>query len=507
MFLFIIVSFLVVHISSKKTGPAQQQQTTQPQILETPSAKHPEKEHQDDSNNNNNNNNINTDDEDDDEDHVDQEYDMTYYSTMIHIFDNFKPEELEYEIQYLDQYGHLSPRGFLYFFHSRIRGESHQTTFDNTDTSFIPSTMDESVLLYTESKYLDWDISEDRDMAYICQHWNGLICHDRTDNGLNDTCWCVDDDELREYDWSEDSDSRNSTCMDQCAGDSLGRIHAKNQAPMDAITVLTMELWHLVGDMLPRDIKSLRFLEEINLHGNYLVGSIPDTIGDLEGLKILRLSGCSLFELPKELQNLKKLECLELNSCRLSGSPDFLENLSSLKVLSMSNNPDIWWDKVPSFLTNRLIHLEYLDLSEMDLSGSIPTHLAKMTNLIELDLEKNEIKGTLPSEISTMPNLQVLKLNLNDLSGTLPTDWTSTIKHIEIASNSLTGPIPSNMFQPHLTDLILHRNELTGTIPSEIENSNDLARLELDHNLLEGDFPWSPDYFPGMADFEIHANL
>jgi hypothetical protein len=436
------------------------------------------------------------------------EEDMQSYSTIKHIFQNFEPNELEYEIQYLDRYGHLSPRGFLYLFHSRIRGETLGAHNQNPSRveNFTYSAFEESIV-YTESGLLDWDISEHGDMAYICQHWNGLVCHERMDNGLHDTCWCVDENEMKDYDWSEDSDSTNTVCIDQCARNvESGRIYAKNQAPKDAITAIGMELWNLVGEMLPRDVKSLRFLEEINLHGNFLIGSLPDTIGELEGLRSLRLSGCTLYELPSELQNLRKLENLELNSCRLSGSPDFIENLSSLKELSMSDNRDIGWNEVPSFLS-RLSDLEYLDVSEMGLSGVIPQDLSNLTKLNILDLEKNLIKGTLPAEISMMPNLHILKLSGNDLSGTLPTDWTPSIKYIEIASNLLTGHIPSNIFQPNLIDLILYKNKLSGTIPAEVNHSRRLSRLELDLNLLEGNFPLKETAVEQIKFFEIHGNL
>ena len=430
-------------------------------------------------------------------------HDIQSYSTIKQVFENFEVNELENEIQYFDNYGHLSPRGFLYLFHSQIREEVQHNEEQLQNGIFTLSNFEESI----ESKYLNWDVFGHRDMKYICQHWNGLVCHERMDNGLNDTCWCVDENEMKDYDWSEDSDSTNTTCIDQCAKNvESGRMHAKNQAPNDAITLFTMELWNLHGKMIPRDIKSLRFLEEINLHGNFLTGSLPDTIGDLEGLKSLRLSGCSVHELPSEVQKLKKLEYLELNTCSLIGSPDFIENLTSLKELSMSDNREIGWKEVPSFFLN-LSNLQYLDLSDMDLSGMIPPNLATLTKLKVLDLERNHIKGTLPNEISMMPNLHTLKLSGNDINGTLPMDWTSTIESIEVASNLLTGYIPSSIFQPNLKELILYRNRLSGTIPMEGNNSKLLSILELDHNKLEGTFPLKEDAFEPLLHFEIHGNL
>ncbi|KAM6574164.1 hypothetical protein CsatA_022491 [Cannabis sativa] len=86
--------------------------------------------------------------------------------------------------------------------------------------------------------------------------------------------------------------------------------------------------------------KILTVFTSIDLSCNYLVGSIPMEIGELQALYVLNLSSNAFTgEIPSSIGNLNKLESLDLSSNNLSGSiPSTLANLNFLSFLNLSYN-------------------------------------------------------------------------------------------------------------------------------------------------------------------------
>jgi len=83
-------------------------------------------------------------------------------------------------------------------------------------------------------------------------------------------------------------------------------------------------------------------VKEIELHANNLVGSIPESIGDLARLKKLELHANHLTgSIPPEMGDLSKLKRLLLSSNQLTGEiPSELKNLTKLK----DNKSDFRWN-------------------------------------------------------------------------------------------------------------------------------------------------------------------
>ncbi|WP_027002467.1 LamG-like jellyroll fold domain-containing protein [Hugenholtzia roseola] len=105
-------------------------------------------------------------------------------------------------------------------------------------------------------------------------------------------------------------------------------------------------------------------------------------------------------------------------------------------------------------------NLIYLNLSDNDLSGTIPAGLGSFENLLYLDLSSNNFSGAVPSEIGNLQDLLTLDLSDNDL-----TDLPATI-------NNLTS----------LQNLILRNNQF-GAIP-HLGNLTELLTLDISYNLL-----------------------
>ena len=320
---------------------------------------------------------------------------------------------------------------------------------------------------------------------------------------------------------------------------------------------------------IPSELGNLTNLERLILWGNQLSGAIPSELDHLTNLTDLALSDNRLSgAIPPELGNLTNLESLGLWGNELSGTvPPELENLSGLTQLYLADNqlsgclPEIWRDIEESDLDEVSLHfcsdrdvlvtfyeatdgdnwLENgkwlssapigdwygvivddsgrvigLNLSENELSGTIPPELGNLTKLEELDLSKNQLRGTIPlelvnlsrlthlflfsnqltgsipPELSKLANLEQLALSWNQLGGMIPSELgkLASLELLAISGNRLTGSIPPVLGDlASLTMLALHVNRLTGNIPPELNKLSGLEWLFLADNRLNGCIP------------------
>ncbi|CAM9532839.1 unnamed protein product [Scytosiphon promiscuus] len=91
---------------------------------------------------------------------------------------------------------------------------------------------------------------------------------------------------------------------------------------------------------MPKELGSLRFLEQLWLQHNNLTGTIPEELGNLTALTRLWLSNNRLEgHIPKELGALSKLEVLQLHINHLTGAiPKELGDLRAITHLDLSGN-------------------------------------------------------------------------------------------------------------------------------------------------------------------------
>ncbi|KAK3432304.1 hypothetical protein EUGRSUZ_D00732 [Eucalyptus grandis] len=88
---------------------------------------------------------------------------------------------------------------------------------------------------------------------------------------------------------------------------------------------------------LPDDIGKLRSLQFLDLTDTP-IRELP-SVKNLKDMKVLKMRGTSIREFPGDILNLKKLEEIDFTSCRsLAGKiPDDIGRLSSLAILKLSN--------------------------------------------------------------------------------------------------------------------------------------------------------------------------
>ncbi|KAJ4979525.1 hypothetical protein NE237_010305 [Protea cynaroides] len=171
----------------------------------------------------------------------------------------------------------------------------------------------------------------------------------------------------------------------------------------------------------------LRFRTQTDTHGNLLSNWTSNDAcnSSWHGVRCnaagrvisLSLASLDLRGPIDSLSSLDQLRLLDLHGNRLNGSILPITNCSNLKLLYLSNN---------------------------DISGQIPSHIASLKRLLRLDLSDNNLRGPIPASISNLTRLLTLRLQNNLLSGQLP-DLSSALpllKEFNVTNNELLGRLP-----------------------------------------------------------------
>ena len=132
------------------------------------------------------------------------------------------------------------------------------------------------------------------------------------------------------------------------------------------------------------------------------------------------------------------------------------------------------------------------ELTPHGLTGSLPSELGNLANLVWLYLAGNTLEGPIPAELGDLANLRFLLLSANTLEGPIPPELgnLANLFRLDLMENNLEGPIPPELGNlAKLVQLYLYDNALNGPIPPEFGNLARLSYLNLGSNALEGAIP------------------
>ncbi|MED6210722.1 hypothetical protein PIB30_066793 [Stylosanthes scabra] len=179
------------------------------------------------------------------------------------------------------------------------------------------------------------------------------------------------------------------------------------------------------------------------------------------------------------------------------------------REISTSRYFDIPPSELRNFNFTAFPNLTRLELSGLELEGTIPSEISTLTKLMYLDLSSNYLEGVIPSTLGQLKCLVQLSLDSNNLEGPIPKGL-GYLKHLEqltLSNNSLNGSIPSTFGQlEYLESLSLDSNNIDGPIPIEFENLVHLKALDLSHNKVSGVIPYGIGQLPKLSTLDISNN-
>uniref|UniRef100_M8CZM8 Leucine-rich repeat receptor protein kinase EXS n=2 Tax=Aegilops tauschii TaxID=37682 RepID=M8CZM8_AEGTA len=263
---------------------------------------------------------------------------------------------------------------------------------------------------------------------------------------------------------------------------------------------------------IPAELGKLKHLDTLSLGGNKFIGPIPSEVMHSTSLTYLVLSNNHLNgSVPTELGSLKILDYLDLSNNNLSGliTEEHFANLKSLNSIDLSSNNlkivvDSDWHSLfklqnadfrscqigplfPAWL-RQLRGITKLDISSTGLDDKFPDWFwYTFSRTLHLDISNNQISGSLPAHLDGMA-LETLSLTSNRLTGSIPS-LLANITALDISNNNFSGIIPSNFEASQLELLIVYSNRIVGSIPDSICKLQQLFYLDLSNNFLEGEIP------------------
>ena len=262
------------------------------------------------------------------------------------------------------------------------------------------------------------------------------------------------------------------------------------------LRVLALENNLLPGHVNPQ-LSNLGRLEELRLENNRLHGRIPEELGWLNRLAVLRLGGNAFADCVPATARAAQVRHNDLDSadllCESSPwtKPDLFEDgarlmrlrdiLAGDAVLNWSYAlPVSSWQGVTVGSSGRV---DALDLQDMNLTGRIPTELSELNHLYVLRLDRNRLTGPIPPELGNLTRLRTLSLDGNRLTGPIPPALAnlSNLRQLWLADNRLTGSIPSALAGIKRLSLAVAGNDFRGCMPPELHR---LRSHDIDDGLI-----------------------
>ncbi|XP_062167593.1 receptor-like protein 6 [Alnus glutinosa] len=215
--------------------------------------------------------------------------------------------------------------------------------------------------------------------------------------------------------------------------------------------------------------------------------------------------------IPTGFRQLSRLTDLNLSYSAFSGqiTSEILER-SNLVFLDLSFNSGLKLQKHGlRSIAQKLTNLKELDLSEVDISSTLPNILANLSSLTSLLLIDCGLHGEFPTGIFHLPNLSSICVRYNTyLTGSLPEfNRSSPLESLQLRDTSFSGELPNSIgYLESLKYFAIGDCNFSGPIPSSFGNLTQLILLQLANNSLHGEFPTRIFHLPNLLSIRVGYN-
>lgn len=235
-------------------------------------------------------------------------------------------------------------------------------------------------------------------------------------------------------------------------------------------------------------------LVALDLADNNLQGSLPESMGRLDALKALFITGANLNqELPLWVPGLKNLTQVAFGGCNIYGPiPDSYFDMVQLTKLDLYGN-SITGPLSPKF--GNLVNIISVLFSSNPLTGPIPSTIGNLKVCSSIQMDGCQLDGNIPAEIADMPELAFIMLAGNNLTGGFENVGNCPkLKTINVTYNKLEGSVPASILNcKDLEQFFISNNMLSGNLPGELGQLAKLETIQARHNNFSGSIPegWS----------------
>ncbi|KAG8650618.1 hypothetical protein MANES_07G059800v8 [Manihot esculenta] len=204
----------------------------------------------------------------------------------------------------------------------------------------------------------------------------------------------------------------------------------------------------------------------------------------------------------------QRVTIVNLSSLELSGSiSPYVGNLSFLKKLFLYNNS--FNGEIPTEI-GHLRRLQNLYLHNNSIGGRIPASISNCSNLGYFTSYNNNLVGRIPARIGSLLKLKAIAVAGNHLTGDLPPSLgnLSSLQEINVQENNFHVSFPDALCKlMNLRILDLSINQFLGTIPPSFLNLSLIEVIDISINSLEGSLPLNlGNSFPNLQFFSIVGN-
>ncbi|KAF7063109.1 hypothetical protein CFC21_069639 [Triticum aestivum] len=282
------------------------------------------------------------------------------------------------------------------------------------------------------------------------------------------------------------------------------------------LTFLDLSSNHFNGSV-PTELGSLKNLVDLDLSKNNLNGVITEEhFANLKGLKMIDFSSNNLkIVVDSNWRSPFRLQSAVFSSCQMGPLfPTWLQQLRGIDSLDISSTA--LEDKFPNWFWYTFSQSTYLNISNNQISGSLPEHMdgmdleelylssnrltggyipesiCKLQQLLYLDLSNNLLEGEIP-QCFGIQKLQFLLLGNNSLSGKFPTflQNNTNMEFLDLAWNKLSGRLPTWIGDlEELSFVLLGHNAFSDNTPADITSLRSLQYVDLSCNNFSGAIPW-----------------